>query len=86
MSASVCAGLHFPPGVEVSHAYDTGAHWKMMYSMAIRFMIMNIPETVQAVCVFLVASGDTGQHKRDAEFDRNDGCTVEDFEKEKVLG
>ena len=54
MSASVCAGLHFPPGVEVSHAYDTGAHWKMMYSMAIRFMIMNIPETTYKLYVYFL--------------------------------
>jgi hypothetical protein len=45
MSANVCAGLHFPPGVDVSQAYDTGAHWKMIYNIAIKFMTMNIAET-----------------------------------------
>jgi hypothetical protein len=45
MSASVCAGLHFPPLMEVSQAYATGQQWKMMYNMAIRFIAVNIADT-----------------------------------------
>jgi hypothetical protein len=31
--------------MEVSHAYATGQQWKMMYSMAIRFIAVNVADT-----------------------------------------
>jgi hypothetical protein len=41
-------------------------------------------------CVYTVGEllsfqGDAHQHKRDAELDGNDGCTIEDLEKEEIL-
>lgn len=31
--------------MEVSHAYATGQHWKMMYNMAMIFIVVNIADT-----------------------------------------
>jgi hypothetical protein len=54
MSTKVCAALHFPPSIAVSYAYYTGRQWKIMYSMAIRFMAVNIAETAWRLYVYLI--------------------------------